>query len=52
MDQTVLFLLFLLAMLLAWLGPRRPAIAVFCIALALLVADFLHHATDVLKLSF
>jgi hypothetical protein len=52
MDQTVLFLLFLLAMLLGWFGPRRPAIAVFCIALVLFVADFLHHATDALKLSF
>jgi hypothetical protein len=52
MDQTVLFVLFLLALLLAWFGPRRGAIAVFCIALALTVADFLHHATDALKLSF
>ena len=51
MDQTVLFGLFLLALLLAWFGPRRGAIAVFCIALALTVADFLHHATDALKLS-
>jgi hypothetical protein len=51
-DQTVLFLLFLLAMLLAWFGPRRPAIVLFGIALVLTVADFLHHATDALKLSF
>ena len=52
MDQTVLFLLFLLAMLIAWLGPRRPAIILFCLTLVLTVADFLHHATDALKLSF
>ena len=39
-------------MLLAWFGPRWPAIAVFCVALALFAADFLHHATDALKLSF
>ena len=52
MDQTVLFLLFLIAMLLAWFGPRRLAIALFCLTLVLMAADFLHHATDALKLSF
>jgi hypothetical protein len=52
MDQTVLFILFLLAMLLAWFGPRWAARTLFGIALVLTVADFLHHATTALTLSF
>lgn len=52
MDQTILFVLFLGAMLAAWLGPRLLAGALFAIALALTVADYFHHATDALKLSF
>jgi Family of unknown function (DUF5993) len=52
MDQTVLFFLFLFAMLAAWLGPRPLAAALFGIALVLTVADFFHHATSTLTLSF
>jgi hypothetical protein len=52
MDQTILFILYLLAMLIAWRGPRGLAGALFGIALALSVADYFHHATDALKLSF
>lgn len=52
MDQTFLFLLFTLAMLAAWHGPRPPAMILFAAALALTVADYFHHATDALKLSF
>jgi len=52
MDQTVLFVLFLLAMLVAWFGPRPLAAAFFGIALVLTVADFFHHATTALTLSF
>jgi len=52
MDQTVLFILFLLAMLLAWFGPRWMAATVFGVALVLTVVDFLHHATTALTLSF
>lgn len=52
MDQTILFVLYLIAMLAAWFGPRRLAMAVFAGALALTAADYFHHATDALKLSF
>jgi hypothetical protein len=52
MDQTVLFILFLLAMLLAWFGPRWTAVAVFGIALVLTFSDFFYHATGALTLSF
>jgi hypothetical protein len=51
-DQTVLFLLFLLAMLIGWFGSRRAAMALFGIALVLTVADYFHHATSALTLSF
>ncbi|MDP2411620.1 MAG: DUF5993 family protein [Pseudolabrys sp.] len=52
MDQAILFTLFLAAMLAAWLGPRLLAATLFAVALALTVADYFHHATDALKLSF
>jgi hypothetical protein len=51
-DQTVLFLLFLIAMLVGWFGGRGAAMALFGIALVLSVADFFHHATSALTLSF
>jgi hypothetical protein len=51
-DQTILFILFLLAMLAARLGPRLLAVGLFGIALVLTVADFLHHATSALTLAF
>ncbi len=52
MDQTVLFLLFLLAMLVGWFGGRRAAVTLFVLTLVLTVADFFHHATSALTLSF
>ena len=52
MDQTILFGLFAAAMLAAWSGGRRTAMALFVVALALSIADYLHHATDRLALSF
>jgi hypothetical protein len=52
MDQTVLFFLFLLAMVVAWFGPRPLSVTIFGIALVLTVADFFHHATSALTLSF
>ena len=52
MDQTILFGLFAAALLAAWHGGRRMAVALFFAALALSVADYLHHATDRLSLSF
>ena len=52
MDQMVLFLLFAAAMTMGWFKWRRAAIAVFLFAIALTVADYLHHATDALPLSF
>ena len=52
MDQLVLFCLFGGSALMAWFGHRRAAIGVFLAALALTAADYLHHATDALTLSF
>jgi hypothetical protein len=52
MDQTVLFILFLLAMVAAWFGPRPLSVTLFGLALVLTVADFFHHATSALTLSF
>jgi hypothetical protein len=52
MDQLVLFLLFGATMVVAWTGRRKVAIGFFFLAIALTIADYLHHATDALKLSF
>lgn len=52
MDQTALFLLFALAMLAGWFGHRVLAVGLFGLTLILSVADYLHHATDKLPLSF
>jgi hypothetical protein len=52
MDQTFLFGLFAAALLTAWFGRRRVAVALVLAGLALSVADYLHHATDRLNLSF
>jgi hypothetical protein len=52
MDQLVLFCLFGASALIAWTGHRRTAIGLFFVAIALTAADYLHHATDALKLSF
>jgi hypothetical protein len=52
MDQMVLFLLFGGAMLVGWLGRRKVALVLFGLSLLLSMADYWHHATDKLPLSF
>jgi hypothetical protein len=52
MEVTALFLGITLVMAAAWWGSRRLALALFAVALIASVATYLHHATDVLKLSF
>ena len=52
MEFSALFLGVVIVMAVAWLGSRRWAMALFALALAASIATFLHHATDVLKLSF
>jgi hypothetical protein len=41
-----LFLLYFVAMILAFFQKRETAIAVFMVAIALSVFWFMHHATD------
>jgi Family of unknown function (DUF5993) len=52
MEFTALFLAVLVTLLAAWLGARRLALGLFAATLAVAVATYLHHATDVLTLSF
>ena len=52
MEFTLLFLANVIVMLVAWRGPRPLAMGLFAIVLIACVATYLHHATDVLKLSF
>jgi hypothetical protein len=52
MEFTVLFLAIAIVMLVAWRGPRRLAMGLFAVVLVACIATYLHHATDVLKLSF
>ena len=52
MEFSALFLAVTLAMLAAWLGPRALALTLYGLTLLAAVATYLHHATDVLKLSF
>jgi hypothetical protein len=52
MEFTALFLTVTLVMLIAWRGPRALAFAIFAVTFIVSVATYLHHATDVLKLSF
>jgi hypothetical protein len=52
MEFTALFLAITVVMLVAWWGSRTLALALFALALVASVATYLHHATDVLKLSF
>ena len=52
MEFTALFLAITLVMLVAWLGSRTAALALFAATLLACVATYLHHATDALKLSF
>jgi uncharacterized membrane protein len=52
MEFTALFLGVGVVVAVSWWGSRRLALALFTIALIASVATYLHHATDVLKLSF
>ena len=52
MEFTLLFLANVVVMLVAWRGSRLLAIGLFAAVLIACVATYLHHATDVLKLSF
>ena len=52
MEFTALFLAVTVVMLTAWLGTRTLALALFAATLVACVATYLHHASDVLKLSF
>jgi hypothetical protein len=52
MEFTVLFLCILVVMAASWWGSRRLALALFSIVLVASVATYLHHATDILNLSF
>jgi Family of unknown function (DUF5993) len=52
MEFTALFLAVTVVMLVAWWGARTLALALTAATLAASVATYLHHATDVLKLSF
>jgi hypothetical protein len=52
MEFTALFLAVTVVMLVAWWGTRVLALALFAATLAACVATYLHHASDVLKLSF
>ena len=52
MEFTALFLAVPIVMLAAWRGTRTLALALFAVTLVACVATYLHHASDVLKLSF
>jgi hypothetical protein len=52
MEFAALFLAITVVMLVAWRGARTLALALFTATLIASVATYLHHATDVLKLSF
>jgi len=52
MEFTALFLAITIVMLVAWRGARSLTLALFGVLLLASAATYLHHATDVLKLSF
>jgi phosphatidylglycerophosphate synthase len=52
MEFTALFLAVIIVMLVAWRGPRSLALTLFAVVLLATVATYLHHASDMLKLSF
>jgi len=52
MEFAALFLAVTVVMLVAWKGARTLALVLFAAVLLASVATYLHHATDVLKLSF
>jgi Family of unknown function (DUF5993) len=51
-EFSALFLAVTVVMLAAWMGKRGVALGLFAATLLASVATYLHHATDVLKLSF
>ncbi len=52
MEFTALLLATTVTMIAAWFGSRALALSLFGLTLAACAATYLHHATDVLKLSF
>jgi fatty acid desaturase len=52
MEFAALFLAVTIVMLAAWWGTRALALALFAVTLVACVATYVHHASDVLKLSF
>ena len=52
MEFTALFLAIAIVMLFAWYGARALALTLYGVLLLASAATYLHHATDVLKLSF
>jgi hypothetical protein len=52
MEFAVVFLVFAASTWLAWRRPKRAAISLFALGIALTGALYLHHATDALPLSF
>jgi hypothetical protein len=52
MYLAALFLLAAATMLTAWLGRRVHALWLLGLSLTATIAVYLHHATDVLRLSF
>ena len=52
MEFTALFLAVLVVMAVAWWGTRTVALTLFALTLLARIATYLHHASDVLKLSF
>ena len=52
MEFTILFLAVAVMMAAAWWGTRTFALALFAVTLLASIATYLHHASDVLKLSF
>jgi hypothetical protein len=52
MEFSALFLGLVIVMLAVWWGGRTLALALAGLALIASAATYVHHATDVLKLSF
>jgi hypothetical protein len=52
MIFTLLFLIWTLVLIAAWVGARLLAFGSFALAIVFSLALFLHHATDPLTLSF
>jgi len=52
MEFSALFLAVTVVMVVAWWGTRTLALALFAATLLASIATYLHHASDVLKLSF